>query len=296
MLLNVAILLACGTYWGFSLALSRIVMEGGPNPLVMSFWQGVGASIMVWSIMAAMGRMPRITWEFVRFAAVIGVLGGALPGTLLYWAVSHIGAGVLSVCMATVPLMQFALSSILGLEKARAMRFVGLAIGMAAVWMIARPESGAAPFVWVAVAVGAAFSYTVENAFISSRRPADLAPDAILGGMVVVSAIILAPIMLITDDPWPFTVMAPGPREYAFLAFIIGSPFAYGGFVWMITRAGSVFAAQVAYVVTISGVLSGVWFLGEAYENGFWVAMAMMLVALSLGLPSGRVAIARAEE
>lgn len=266
-------------------------MEGAPNPLIISFWQSAGSALIVWTAMALLRRTPRISVEFIRFAAIIGVLGGALPGALLYWAVSHVGAGVLSVCMATVPLMQFALAGLLGLERARATRFAGLAIGMVAVWLIARPESGATPFIWVAVAVGAAFCYTVENAVIATRRPAGLAPDAILGGMVAASSLWLSPMLFIADDPWPFDASAPGPREFAFMAFVIGSPIAYGGFVWMITRAGSVFAAQVAYVVTIAGVLSGVLFLGEDYQSGFWVAMAMMIVALALGLPGGRAMV-----
>ncbi|MGB0853902.1 MAG: DMT family transporter [Pikeienuella sp.] len=286
--LNILLLLGCGTWWGFSFALSRIVMEGGQNPLVIAFWQSAGSAALVWGGFAVMGKMPRIDMVFVRYSLMIGALGGAIPSALLYWAVAHVGAGVLSVCMATVPLMQFGFSAALGLERARPLRFVGIAIGLAAVFVIARPDGGAAPVLWVAVAMGAGFSYVLEEAFIAGRRPENISPGATMAGMVLASAVFLSPALLFADAPLPFAVLSPGPREWALGAFILGSPVIYGGFVWLIMRAGPVFSAQVAYVVTIAGVVGGVWFLGEAYEGGFWLALAMMIVALALGLPGGR--------
>lgn len=286
--LNVAILLGCGTWWGFSFALSRIVMEGGANPLVIAFWQSAGSAVLVWSALAVVGRLPRIDATFVRFTFVIGVLGGAAPGVLLYWAVAHVGAGVLSVCMATVPLMQFGFSAVLGLERARPVRFAGLALGMIAVWIIAQPDSGAAPVFWVAVAIIAGFSFVLEEAFIAARKPPDLGPAATMAGMVATSAILLAPALLFAAEPFPFEIASPGAREAALGAFILGSPIIYGGFVLLIMRAGPVFSAQVSYVVTLAGVAGGVLFLGEGYGGAFWGALGLMIVALALGLPGGR--------
>ena len=287
---NLLLLFGCGTWWGFSFALSRIIMEGAPSPLVIGFWQSAGSAVLVWSFLLAVGRAPRVDGAFVRFSLAVGLLGGAIPSVLLYWAVTYVGAGALAVCMATVPLMQFALSAVLGLERANARRFIGLVLGLLAVWIIARPESGAAPVLWVGVAIGAAFSFALEEAFLAGRRPPDLDPASIMAGMIAASALLLSPALLLGADPFPFDIAAPGPREWALGAFVLGSPVIYGGFVLLITRAGPVFAAQVSYVVTLAGVVGGVWFLGEDYETGFWSALCLMCVALALGLPGGRAA------
>lgn len=287
---NLIVLLVVGSYWGGSFTLTRIVMSEGAHPLAVTFWQSAGSTLLVGAVLAALGRLPRIDRRFVRFALVIGFLGGAAPAALLYWAAAHIGAGVLSVAMATSPLMQVALTTALGIERFRMLRAVGVALGLVAVWMIADPGGEAAPAFWVAMAVLAAAFYTVEGSYIAVRRPPEAGAAQVLLGMTAASTVMTAPMLAFVETPFPFDLAAPGRVEYAFAAFILGSPIAYGGFVWLIGRAGPVFAAQVAYVVTVAGVFAGVIFLGEGYGAGFWGALAIMLAGLALGLPGGAAA------
>ena len=60
---------------------------------------------------------------------------------------------------------------------------------------------------------------------------------------------------------------------------------AYGGFVWLIGRAGPVFAAQVGYVVTLTGVILGMAVLGETHSAWVWAALVTMLAGLALVQP-----------
>ena len=283
---NLAILLFCGSFWGVSFTLTRIVMSEGAHPLAITFWNAAFGATVVWTLLWIFGRLPRIDSAYVKFVAVIGVLGGALPSLLLFWAAQHIGAGVLSVCMATVPLMQFALSAALGIEGFQARRLLGLAISLSAVWMIAEPNSGAAPLFWVAVAVMGGMSYACEDAFIAAKRPEGPTSIQILAGMVTAAAIYTAPFLIFVDAA-PLSISAPGRIEAAFVLMTLGGLCAYGAFVRMITSAGPVFAAQVAYVVTIVGVLAGVAILGESYGASFWAAFGMIIIGPALGLPGG---------
>jgi drug/metabolite transporter (DMT)-like permease len=289
MLTNIAILLFCGGFWGLSFTLTRIVMEeGSGHPLAVTFWNAALASAIVWSFLWLTGRLPRIDRSYLRFVSVLGVLGGALPSILLFWAAEHLGAGVLSVCMATVPLMQIGLSAALGIERFRPMRLIGLVIGLAAVWLIVDPEGGAAPAFWVMVAVCGGLSYACEDSFIAMRRPDGPSSVQVLAGMVSFAALYTAPALLFVD-PAPLSLVSPGRVEIAFLLMSVGGLFAYGSFVHLITRAGPVFGSQVAYVVTVSGVICGVGILGESYEAGFWAAVGLMIVGLGFGLPGGQV-------
>ncbi|MEM7546180.1 MAG: DMT family transporter [Pseudomonadota bacterium] len=285
---NIAILLACGGFWGLSFTLTRIVMEdGGGHPLAITFWNTALATVIVWTLLWATGRLPRIDRSYLRFVAVLGVLGGACPSILLFWAAQHVGAGVLSVCMATVPLMQISLSAVLGIERFRLSRLFGLLMGLAAVWLIADPDDGTAPLLWVLVAIGGGLSYALEDSFIAMRRPDGPSSVQILGGMVLFAALYTAPALAFVD-PAPLSLTAPGRVETAFLAMTLGGIVAYGSFVHLITRAGPVFGSQVAYVVTVSGVLCGVLLLGEEYATDFWVALALIIVGLAFGLPGGK--------
>ena len=66
----------------------------------------------------------------------------------------------------------------------------------------------------------------------------------------------------------------------------------YSGYVWMVGRAGAVFASQVSYLVTGSGVIWAMILLGESYTGWIWLALAMMLTGLFLVQPrtKGRLA------
>lgn len=286
MIRNIATLLACGGFWGVSFTLTRIVMSGGGHPLAITFWNSATGAALVWLFLILSGRAPRLDAAYLRFCAVIGVLGGALPSLLLFWAARHVGAGVLAVCMATVPLMQFALSAALKLEGFSLRRLTGLAISLSAVWLIADPQAGAAPLFWVVVAVCGGLSYAAEDSFIAMKRPPGQTSIGLLAGMTSFSALYTAPALMFVD-PAPLTLSAPGETELAFVLMTLGGMCAYGAFVRLIGDAGPVFAAQVAYVVTICGVIAGVAILGEDYGAGFWTALALILAGLSLGLPGG---------
>jgi drug/metabolite transporter (DMT)-like permease len=88
-----------------------------------------------------------------------------------------------------------------------------------------------------------------------------------------------------------FVAPAPfGRAEAALVAAAILNVLAYSGYVWLIGRAGSVFASLIAYLVTGFGVLFARLLLGETYAALVWAALALMLVAIALVQPLGAAA------
>ena len=73
--------------------------------------------------------------------------------------------------------------------------------------------------------------------------------------------------------------------ELALIAMTFAHILAYGGFVWLIGRAGPVFAAQVAYVVTLTGVFLGIVILGEVHSTWVWLSLVLMMAGLALVQP-----------
>jgi drug/metabolite transporter (DMT)-like permease len=63
---------------------------------------------------------------------------------------------------------------------------------------------------------------------------------------------------------------------------------AYFGFIWLIGHAGPVFASQVGYVVTASGVLLGMAIYDERHSAWVWAALALMFAGLALVKPRQR--------
>ena len=79
--------------------------------------------------------------------------------------------------------------------------------------------------------------------------------------------------------------VAWGPAEWAILASGVLNALAYSGYVWLVGRAGSVFASQIAYVVTGFGVLWSMALLGERYSPWVWAAFVLMLGGVALVQP-----------
>ena len=59
-------------------------------------------------------------------------------------------------------------------------------------------------------------------------------------------------------------------------------------YIYLIGQAGPVFASQVAYAVTLAGVLWGMALFGERHSPWIWLSLALMLAGLALVTPRKR--------
>lgn len=76
-----------------------------------------------------------------------------------------------------------------------------------------------------------------------------------------------------------------GFPELAVVGAAIISWGTYATYIWLIGRAGPVFASQVAYLVTAFGVVWAMMLLGERYSIWVWMAFALMLIGITLVRP-----------
>lgn len=275
------LLLLIGAIWGLSFTLTKIVIGAGAVPVTLAFWQtALGAMILF-----VLGRRPALDRAHLRFYAVTGILGSALPSLLVATAARHVDAGVLAVAMALAPMLCLMLCIAGRIERVSARRALGMALGLAAVVVIARP-GGAAAMAGLLLAVGAAASYALEDVFIAVGRPPVSGAFTLLSGMLTAGALWLLPGVALSGHWVPLAADAQG--AWLALALIASSNLlAYGAFVALVTRSGAVFASQVAYVVVAAGVLWGIAVLGERHPGGFWLGAALMLAGLALTLPRG---------
>ena len=59
----------------------------------------------------------------------------------------------------------------------------------------------------------------------------------------------------------------------------------YTLYVWMVGKAGPIFAVQVSYLVTGFGVIWAMLILGESYSGWIWAAMGVMAIGMFLVQP-----------
>ncbi len=283
-----AILVGVGVLWGGTFVLTIMALDRGDHPIGISFWQTVlGAAMVIgYNLARGKGRMP-FGRRYLAFYVTCGILGTALPTVLFLYAAEHVSAGVLSMATATVPMTTFALAAVIRLEAFSWLRSAGLVAGFGAVLMLTVPDTGLPDplsWPWVLVAVAAATSYAMENVVIGRFLPKGEDPFVILSGMLTAAAILLALVMAGMDayavPAWP-----PQKVEWAVILMAAIYVVAYGMFIYLIDAAGAVFASQIGYVVTLSGIAWGIIVFGESHSAWFWGAVALMMAGLTLVRP-----------
>jgi drug/metabolite transporter (DMT)-like permease len=156
-----------------------------------------------------------------------------------------------------------------------------VAVGLIVLPDASLPEPGQAA--WVALPVIVSLAYAAENIYIATARPAGVDALTILCGLFWGALIQLTPFVL-ASGAW-FDITRLGPPEQAIIAISVLHIGAYFGFIWLIGQAGPVFASQVGYVVTASGVILGMLIYAERHSPWIWAALALMFGGLALVKP-----------
>lgn len=283
------LLLLMGATWGGTISLAKVAVNLGGHPMGLVLWQAGGGGLLLLLIILVRRQAPPLKGRVIRFSLVCGLVGSALPAMALFWSARHLPAGVLSICLATMPLFTYGLSVVCKAEQVNQMRFLGVLLGFSGVALLILPES-ALPVpgqaVWVLVVLASSVSYAVENIYIALRRPPGVDTLALGCGRQLAGALIVAPLALATASTVPLFV-AWGPLQWTVTAMALGSTFAYTTFLYVIRTAGPIFASQTAYLITIAGVLWGMAIFGERHSPWIWAALAVMLIGLSLVRPRG---------
>jgi len=287
-----AVLAAVGLGWGATGLLGKLATETGHGSLALAFWQTAIGVVLFTAGLRLAGLALPLSRRHLVFYAVCGLIGTALPHTLGYVSIRHLPVGVQTLLLSTVPMGTFLLSVLVGEERFRARRAAGLALGLLAVLMIALPEAGLpepGQAAWLVLPVLIALSYASENVYISQAKPADLQPLQVMCGLTWAAAAMLLP-AAIAEGGLALGLAgdgagALGRPEAALAASSVLHVLSYFGLVWLIGHAGPVFASQVGYVVTASGVAWGMIVLGERHSLWVWGALLLIFAGLALVRP-----------
>ncbi len=282
-----ALLTFIGIIWGTTFSLAKIAAEGGGHPLGINYWQSlIGAFLLLLACLITRTRIP-FNMECIRFYVICGILGSVIPGVIFFYAASKVSPGILSITIATVPLITFVTAAIIGIEKARILRITGVIFGIISIVMLVAPKESlpdpsAVP--WIFAALFSAGCYSAENIFVAIKLPKGMPTLAAITGLFIAAATIMTVLVIAMDVfvplAWPL-----GKVEAAMISMATISVVAYGIFIYLIIHAGPVFASQTAYVVTFSGVFWGIVIFGEQHSGWIWASFVFMMVALVLVTP-----------
>ena len=287
-------LLIMGAGWGITSPLSKIAVSTGHQPLGLVFWQMVIGAVLLGAIVFVRGGRLALGRRQITLYLAIALLGTILPNTASYRAAAHLPAGVMSIVIAMVPMFAFPIALALGQDRFSIARVVGLGLGLGGVALLVGPEASLpdrAMVAFIPLALIAPFFYGLEGNFVGKFGTAGLDPIEVLFGASVFGAVLSFPLAL-GFGHWLNPLGGFGAPESALVLSSIVHALVYAGYVWLVGRAGAVFAAQVSYLVTIFGVGWAMLILDEAYSGYIWGALGLMLLGMFLVQPRDREELA----
>jgi drug/metabolite transporter (DMT)-like permease len=282
-----AILILLGALWGITQPLAKIAVSEGYRHFGIIFWQFVLGAVFLWLVNRA--RRKRLPWEarHISLYVIIALIGTLLPNSASYTAAIHLPSGVLSIVLSIIPMLAFPIALLWGLDRFSLTRFLGLFLGLCAIVLIAAPEASLpdrAMVFWLPMALVAPAFYAFEGNFVARYGTAGLDAVQVLLGSSIVGVALCLPLALMTGQ---FISPLPpyGLPDLAIVGSATAHAIAYTCYVWMVGRAGPVFAAQVSYLVTGFGVFWAKLILDESYSAWVWAAMGLMFLGLFLVQP-----------
>jgi len=286
-------LLFMGAGWGLSIPLSKIAVSSGHQPFGLIFWQ-LTIVVGVLGMVCAWRRKPLVVGrQYWRLFFMVALCGAVLPDIFYYISAARLPAGVMSIIISCVPMFPLPIALLLKNEQFSWRRISGLSLGLAGIFLLAGPEASLpdkAMAAFVPVALLAPVLYATEGNLVAKWGTQDLDSVQTLLSASLLGVIIVFPISLATGQ-WINPLQSFGKPEFALIGAAVIHGIVYSNYVWLVGKAGSVFAAQTAYLVTGFGVVWSMVLLSERYSNYIWAALGIMLIGIFLVQPRIREAL-----
>lgn len=281
------VLLLMGAGWGICVPLGKIAVSSGHQPLGLIFWQLV-IVVAIIGVLALLRRTPVIfTRKYWRLYLAVAFCGALLPDVFYYAAAYHLPGGILAILLATVPMFSLTVASLLGMDRISVRRGLGVSFGLMGIMLLLGPEAsvpGSDMLIWVLIALIAPLCYATEGNLVALWDAPELdAVQILLAGSLIALGLAF-PLALISGQ-WINPLAGFGTPEAALVGSAVMHAVAYACYVWLVQRAGSVFAAQSSYLVNGFGIFWSMVLLGEAYAANIWLAVLLMLGGLLLVQP-----------
>ena len=287
-----------GAGWGITQPLAKIAVSTGHLPLGILFWQFVIGVLVLGGILALKGQWPQPSRARFRVWLVIALIGTLLPGSASYIAIGVLPSGIVSILLATVPMMAYPVALAWGLERFAPIRLLGLVFGLVGVALITLPEASLPDrslLIFIPLAMVAPAFYACEGPVVARWGTAGMSPVEVLFGASCIGIILTLPLAVMSNQ-WIDPTLGIGLAEWALIASSVIHAMVYAGYVWLVKNAGAVFAVQTGYFVTIFGVIWAMMILGERFAPTVWLAMLVMLAGVALVQPRPGRAIAQTDQ
>ncbi len=271
--------------WGSTYLAMRIVVREMP-PVPAAAVRFLSAGIIMGAVALAVDR--RHGWPTTRQwleYGTIGVLLLSVGNALVMWSEKTVPSGIAALIVATVPVWILLLDGLRAHGATWTARvWVGTAVGLAGVALVARPEGQVEPRHWLSILAlqTACLAWTAGSLYAQSvpkRLP--LATGAALEMLAGGGALALASPLF--GGGWHQLVAAP-LRAWGGVGYLVtfGSLVGFTAFAYCLNELPATTVGTYAYVNPIVAVLLGFLVLGEPLTPGLLAGGALIVLSVVL--------------
>jgi drug/metabolite transporter (DMT)-like permease len=269
-----SLLLVLGAIWGASYLFIKIGLRDLSPGMVA--WARVVLAALVLVPLAIRGA--DISWWRRRLPmlALVGLLQVAGPFVLIALGEQQISSALAGILVASTPLFTAVLAIRFDQEeRSTGIRLVGIGLGFVGVALLLGVDLGGSgsQLLGGAAVLLAGLGYAIA-ALLAKHRLGDAEPVSIAAGVMVASAVLLAPLGLAT---MPGSAPGLGPLAAVAALGLVGTGVAFAIFYALIARVGTARTYVVTYIAPGFAVVYGALLLGESIGVATVAGLALIV-------------------
>ena len=275
-----ALIVFLSILWGSSFFFTGVAVKELP-PFTIVFSRVALAACLLFVLMRLKKlRFPSSPKIWISFL-VMGMLNNVIPFSLISWGQGHIASGLASILTATTPIFSIILAHfVIKEERLTLNRIVGVMLGWIGVVTLIgfkSLEGVENQFAGQCSVLGAAFFYAC--AAIYGRRFKGIPFLVTTTGMLCGSTILMAPLAVVIDTPWVYSVNTSTVLALIGLASL-STALAYIIYFRILTTAGPTNVLLVTFLLPVSAIVLGSVFLDERLHWNAFTGMGIIFFGL----------------
>lgn len=271
--------------WGSTYLAMRIVVGQMP-PLSAAGLRfvtaGTAMGLVALAVDRAHGWPSRRQWLDY---SVVGILLLSIGNALVMWSEKTVPSGIAALIVATVPVWILLLDGLRRGGRPWTWRlWLGAAIGLSGVALVARPEGSVDLRHWLAIVAlqTACLAWTVGSLY-AQVLPRRLPLASAAAVEMLVAGVVLLALSRPVGEDWGRLASA-SPRAWAALGYLVvfGSLVGFTAFAYCLNELPASTVGTYAYVNPAVAVLLGRLVLAEPLTHGLLAGGALIVVAVAL--------------
>jgi drug/metabolite transporter (DMT)-like permease len=276
---NWLLLVLTAATFASSLFFNHVIVTQIP-PITVAALRAVLACPLAWLFMRCLGhRLPSAAGD--RRALLVAGLGlVVVPFSAIAWGQQYIPSGLGGILYGMMPLFTIVAAHFLVADQPMtARKLAGVLVGICGIIFVVGPSALVGLGKHLAgelITLVAPASYALGSIYL--RRYRHIHPLVVTAGMFIGSSLVLIPLSLLIEGPWPGAALSSGPVVSALCGLaIIGTAVPALLNYMLLQRAGVTNASLVMFFMPTFAVAFGAVLLNETLQGRTLLGMSLIL-------------------